>query len=274
MSGIVLSASVRQNLLALQGTANLMSTTQNRLATGLKVNSALDNPNSYFTASGLNARAGDLNALLDSMGQAVQTLKAADEGIKGITKLVEAAKAKANQALATSVAADRSAYATEFDDLMTQIEELAGDSGYNGKNLIGGAGNDLTVNFNEDNTSSITITAVDYTDAAAGPLGIAVAANAWAADADINAALDDISAALTELRSQASTFGTNLTVVQSRQDFTKNLINTLEEGAGMLTLADINEESANLLALQTRQQLSTTALSMATQAEQGVMRLF
>lgn len=271
---ITLNSAVRQNLLALQGTADLMSKTQNRLATGLKVNSALDNPNSFFTASGLNARAGDLDQLLDGMGQAIQTLKAADEGIKGITKLVEAAKAKANQALATGVTADRAAYATEFGDLMTQIGNLAEDAGYNGKNLIGGTGDDLTVNFNEDSTNSITVTSVDYAAPASGALGIAAAANSWAADADIQGALDDIATALTELRSQAATFGTNLSVIQARQDFTKNLINTLEEGAGMLTLADTNEESANLLALQTRQQLSTTALSMATQAEQGVMRLF
>jgi len=271
MSDIVLTGAVRQNLLSLQNTASLMSKTQNRLATGLKVNSALDNPNSFFTASSLNSRASDLSGLLDSMGQAVQTLKAADEGIKGITKLVEAAKAKANQALGTSVAADRAAYALEFEELMTQIEALAGDSGYNGKNLI--TGDDLTVNFNEDSTSSVTVTAIDYSDST-GDLGIAATANAWVADADIQAALDDIATALTTLRSQAATFGTNLTVVENRQSFTKNMVNTLQEGAALLTLADTNEESANLLALQTRQQLSTTALSMATQADQNVLRLF
>jgi flagellin-like hook-associated protein FlgL len=114
---------------------------------------------------------------------------------------------------------------------------------------------------------------VDYPDAT-GDLGVAAAANAWVADADITAALDDVNAALTTLRTQAATFGTSLTVVQAREDFTKNLVATLQEGSAKLTLADINEESANLLALQTRQALSVTALSMASQAEQAVLRLF
>lgn len=268
---VTLTAAVRQNLLSLQATADAMSQTQNRLATGKKVNSALDNPGAFFTASGLDNRANDLSSLLDDMGQAVQTLKAADQGIQGITKLVEAAKAKANQALGTSDTAQRAIYATEFGDLMTQIEQLATDSGYNGKNLIGG--DDLTVTFNEDASSTATVTAVDYTDAT-GDLGITAAANSWAADADISAAVDDVTAALTTLRSQAATFGTNLTVVQNRQDFTKNLISTLQEGSAKLTLADTNEEGANLLALQTRQSLSITALSMASQASQAVLRLF
>jgi flagellin-like hook-associated protein FlgL len=271
MSGITLTAAVRQNLLALQNTADLMSQTQTRLATGKKVNSALDNPGAFFTASGLDNRAGDLSALLDDMGQAVQTLKAADQGIKAITTLVEAAKAKANQALGTADATARAAYATEFDEIMAQIEFVATDSGYNGKNLLGA--DDVTVTYNEDGSSTSTITAVDYTDAT-GDLGVAAAANAWVADADITAALDDVNAALTTLRTQAATFGTSLTVVQAREDFTKNLVATLQEGSAKLTLADINEESANLLALQTRQALSVTALSMAAQAEQAVLRLF
>jgi flagellin-like hook-associated protein FlgL len=271
MSGITLNAAVRQNLLALQNTADLMSQTQTRLATGKKVNSALDNPGAFFTASGLDNRANDLSGLLNDMGQAVQTLKAADQGIQSITKLVEAAKAKANQALGTSDATAREAYAAEFDEIMAQLEFIATDSGYNGKNLLGG--DDLTVNFNEDASSTSTITGVDYTDAT-GDLAIAAAANDWAADADIDAAVDDVNAALTTLRTQAATFGTSLTVVQARESFTKNMINTLQEGSAKLTLADINEESANLLALQTRQALSVTALSMASQAEQAVLRLF
>ncbi len=101
MSDITLSAAVRQNLLTLQSTADFMSGVQNKLATGKKVNSALDNPNSFFTASGLNARASDLGTLLDDMGQSVQTIKAADKGITTITELVKSAKAKANQALQT-----------------------------------------------------------------------------------------------------------------------------------------------------------------------------
>src|SRR5580765_164152 len=99
MSAIVLSASVRQNLLSLQSTAELLSTTQNRLATGNKVNSALDNPTNFFTAQGLNNRASDINNLLDSIGNGVQVLQAANTGITSLQKLVDTAKSIANQVL-------------------------------------------------------------------------------------------------------------------------------------------------------------------------------
>ncbi|ODN69329.1 flagellin [Methylobrevis pamukkalensis] len=168
MSDITLSAGVRQNLLTLQQTADLMSTVQNRLSTGNKVNSALDNPNSFFTASGLNARAGDLNGLLDDMGQSIQTIKAADQGITSITKLVQSAKAKATQAASTSSQYERKQFASQYNEILTQISDLAKDSGYNGKNLLAGDGNDLTVSFNEDNTSKLKISAVDYTDVETG----------------------------------------------------------------------------------------------------------
>src|ERR1700761_8674844 len=103
MSGIVLSASVRQNLLSLQSTANLLSATQNRLATGNKVNSALDNPTNYFTAQALNNRAGDISNLLDGIGNGVQALQAANTGITSLQSLVASAQSIANQVLQTPV---------------------------------------------------------------------------------------------------------------------------------------------------------------------------
>jgi flagellin len=283
MAGITLGAGVRQNLTALQQTADLMSLTQNRLATGKKVNSALDNPNSFFTAASLNNRASDLSTLLDDQGQAIQTLKAADEGIKAITKLVEAAKAKAGQALQSSDATDREKFASEYNDLMSQIEGIANDSGYKGKNLL--TGDDLKVIFNEKTSTDqnfLTISGTDYSDAGStstGGLSLAdITSGDWTSgttgDDNINDAIDSLNSALTTLRNQASTFGTNLTVVENRQNFTKSMINTLNEGADKLTNADTNEEGAKLLALQTRQSLASTALSLASQAEQNVLRLF
>src|ERR1035437_3917771 len=103
MSGIVLSSSVRQNLLSLQATAELLSTTQNRLSTGNKVNSALDNPTNYFTAQSLDNRASDINNLLDGIGNGVQVLQAANTGITSLQKLVDTAKSIANQVLQTTV---------------------------------------------------------------------------------------------------------------------------------------------------------------------------
>src|SRR3984893_7709674 len=103
MSGIVLSASVRQNLLSLQSTADLLATTQSRLATGKKVNTALDNPTNFFTAASLDNRASDINNLLDGIGNGVQVLQADNTGISSLQKLVDSAKSVANQTLQAAV---------------------------------------------------------------------------------------------------------------------------------------------------------------------------
>jgi flagellin len=380
-SDITLSKGVRSNLLSLQNTAQLLNRTQERLATGKKVNSALDNPINFFTSSGLSSRANDLSRLLDSVGNAVQTLQAADKGISAINTLVETAQATAKQALVaregdvdfaftatgntladdaavaavaagtltiqvgngpvqtltfgaggiqtqadlttalagvTGVTAtfnaseqielssttsdaitiggtaatltslgftagtvqptatvntpsdSRASLQADFNSLLTQITELAGDASFNGVNLLDS--DDLSVTFNEDGSSSLTIAGVDFS--AAG-LGInTVTGDGFQVDANIVAALDELEAAVTTLRTQATAFGSNLSIVQARQDFTKNLINVLQVGSDNLVLADTNEEGANMLALNTRQQLSTVALSLAAQADQNVLQLF
>ncbi|GAB4530946.1 MAG: hypothetical protein Tsb0019_32700 [Roseibium sp.] len=486
MPDIVLSSAVRDNLLSLKQTADLQSITQTRLATGLKVNTALDNPNSFFTAQSLNDRASDLTNLLDNMGQAVQTIRAADKGISSITKLVESAKAIANQALQTSSEYERKQFTKQYNDILEQIEDMARDSSYKGKNLLAGAGNELEVIFNEDSTSNLTVNPVDFTDttlddglnlddldqggtgtssfnmyggsgtlsltglqassnladladwsngdiitiidssgttaltvgttittvqdyvdalnglsgvhasfdeatdaitlvsgldnamtiaksgagatatatiattalsstatlitsggfqagdtititdgngfepasleidaettvsdlvnfmnnvkgldatfsggsisligevsfditssnadfnrmtlgSGSGTVALSAAASEFKTDTDIDRTLQAINAALDELRSAARQMGTALSTVEIRTNFTESLINTLENGAGELTIADMNEEGANMLALQTRQQLSSTALSLANQADQSVLSLF
>jgi flagellin-like hook-associated protein FlgL len=164
---------------------------------------------------------------------------------------------------------DRASFATQFNELRTQIDQLAADASFNGINLL--TSDSLTVTFNEDATSSLSVSGVDFD---ANGLGISSATDTFQTDTAINAAISDLNTATDTLRSQASKFGSNLSVVETRQDFTKNLINVLETGAANLTLADTNEEGANLLALQTRQQLSSTALSLASQADQNVLQLF
>ena len=417
MADISLTASMRTNLLSLQNTQSLMDTTQERLSTGLKVNSAIDNASSYYTAQSLNNRASDLSALLDSMGQGIQTIQAANEGIEAITEFVEQAKAIANSArdaasktdvktlnakfsdLTTSqtpktsaataltleikkvngdkvealgssdehdkavtaaltelnaklaagelggkdaaafkaavdaamkeftgtvledvmefsisadgkvsltakagyqiaakgagefagqgdkaadtglagdtatstvnVNTDRQKYAEQFNEIMRQIDKLAKDSGYKGINLL--QMNTLTVIFNEDRSSQIEVKGVD---ASSTGLKISNPVDSWQTDEDINKSITEAENAISELRIMASDYGNYYSIVQNRQDFTKNLINVLTEGADNLTLADMNEESANMLALQTRQQLAINSLSLASQAAQGVLQLF
>ena len=372
INDITLSSSMRSNLLSLKSTSELLDRTQERLSTGKKVNSALDNPTSFFTAQSLNARASDLNNLLDSMGQAVQTLKAADEGITTLTALVEQAKSITDQAASTSVGATNvvgaltlsgdpavtastiaddltftvgetdvtvakadlqgktaeevvtaintalttagiaeetakaslgadgasftitsdtgdaitmtentdlgvaaseakealETYQNQYNNLLIQIDQLVQDTSYKGINLLNG--DNLTVNFNETRTSTLLIEGVTFDSAG---LGLA-SAESWNDVTKLNDSIIKTEDAINTLREQASTFGQNLSVVQTRQDFTESMINILTSGADELTLADMNEEAANMLALQTRQSLGTNALSMASQAEQSVLQLF
>jgi len=378
---ITLTAGVRQNLLSLQQTADLLTTTQNRLATGKKVNSAFDNPTAFFASQSLSNRASDLSGLLDQIGQAQQTLNAANQGLTSLTSLLQSALSTAKQAqsaaepalgvdtgtlsgaatagtagnlvvavtggssytlaiAATDTAASivsnfnavsglgsagaitagtdssghlqltanptnsftvtanaatatvglsanastdftatstantsRTTLQSNFNSLLTQIDQLAGDSSYNGVNLL--SGNNLKVVFNETSTSSLTISGVNFNS---GGLGLSAlsgtGASAFQSDTKIQSTIDAINAALTTVRTQAVTFGTNSSTIQTRSDFTKNLINTLQTGSDSLVLADQNQESANLLTLQTRQQLSISALSISNQAQQAVLKLF
>jgi flagellin-like hook-associated protein FlgL len=254
----------------LQQTSEFITQTQNRLATGKRVNSALDNPVNFFTAQSLTVRANDLNALLDNMSTAINTIQAANNGLTAITKLIQSAQSLSVQAQQTTDTTVRLSLSTQFTGLLSQIDQLASDAGLNGINLLNG--DNLTVKLNESNTSTVTITGVN--DTANGALSISAAANNWTSTTDINIAATELSAALVTVRSQAQALSSNLQTVQVRQDFTKAMINTLNTGADGLTLADSNEEGANLLALQTRQQLSSTALSLAAQADQNVLRLF
>src|SRR5947208_4006027 len=139
MSGdIVLTAGVRANLLQLQKTAELITATQTKLATGKRVNSALDNPINFFTAQGLSNRAGDLSNLLDSMSSGVNTIQAANNGITSITKLVQSSQALASQAMQTSDVTVRAGLAAQFDSIRAQIDQLAADASFNGINLLNG----------------------------------------------------------------------------------------------------------------------------------------
>lgn len=273
MADVTLTAALRTNLLSLQGTQRLLDSTQLRLATGLKVNSALDNPNSFFAAQSVNNRASDLGRLLDGIGQGIQVLKAADEGIKSLTSFLEQAQAIAQEALdqanaAGGAPADQTSLEAQYTEIRAQIDTLVSDAGYRGTNLLDSG--TLAVTFNEDASATLTVTGVDFTSAG----DLALTQTTFADSTEAQTALDDISAALDTVRAQARTFGNNLNIIQSRQDFTQNLINVLKEGADKLTVADKNEEGAKLLSLQTTQQLGITSLSLASQAEQSILRLF
>ena len=407
MSGIVLSASVRQNLLSLQSTADLLATTQNRLSTGRKVNTALDNPTNFFTAAGLDNRANDISNLLDGIGNGVQVLQAANTGITSLQKLVDTAKSIASQVLQTSVGYSPRASATtavptgagplavpgtaqdltnagtnslngktfvftpaagaattitisstvaagnvnsidafnsalsaagigltaslasngsvtftstnddasqtltlgttaaantvalsgtgafalvaggtptadpssqtiranlvsQYNIVIAQITTTSQDSSFNGINLLNG--DDLKLTFNETGKSTLNITGVTY-DATGLGLNTLTAGTDFLDSSSANKVLTLLNNASSTLRSEASTLGSNLSIVQIRQDFSKNLINVLQTGSSNLTLADTNEEAANSQALSTRQSIAVSALALANQSQQSVLQL-
>ncbi len=167
----------------------------------------------------------------------------------------------------------RAGLADQFNELRDQLDKLADDASFNGINLL--RGDKLAITFNETGTSSIDIQTEGGETINAFNLGVPTQLEEKQLDNDgtIDGLLTDVKAALDEVRSQASTFGSNLSIVQNRKSFTTAMIDTLETGAGNLTLADMNTEAANLLALQTRQQLSQNSLSLASQADQSILQL-
>jgi len=274
MQPITLTSGMRANLVSLQNTNSLLETTQKRLATGKKVNSALDDPVAYFTAVAHEQRATDLAARKDEMSEAVQTVKAADAGIQSINTLIAAAKSLASAALSADVSAAESLF-TQYQAVLSQIDFMAEDSGYKGVNLLAGTSTVMTVSFDELGDSFLNMTGFD----ASAMTGLSLTAADWEDGTDISreaieAAISALDEAKITLRTESSKLANNLAIVTARQEFTQGMINVLKDGAAGLTNADMNEEGANMLMLQTRQALGTTSLSLASQAAQSVLRLF
>jgi flagellin-like hook-associated protein FlgL len=278
ISDISLTAGMRGNLLQLQQTTRLMDRTQERLSTGKRVNSALDDATNFFAAKNHISRASDLSTLKDAMGEAVQTIKAADNGITGISSMIESAKGLI-QAMRGADSSTQFTLAKQFNTVLSQINTMAADASYKGTNFV--TGGDLTVTFDEDGAATLTLSGLDVTvdgtstlAQSLGILSLDVTASTGYATTKLDSQLDELNSGLNQLRDYSSKLASNLTIITVRQDFTDNMVNTLKEGADNLTEADTNEEGANMLMLQTRQQLGITALSLASQNAQAVLRLF
>ncbi len=253
------------NAPAASGTAFAAGNTQ---TTGISVKSFMDQVNSQV--EGVTASINDAGKLV------ITSDTGEDLIIQDTTKADNTTAATVAQDLgikgvSTNGSDVRATYASQFNDIMTQINEIVGndDTGYKGVNLLNG--DDLTVNFNETRTSTLQIEGVV---ANTQGLGLTSVDNEWTESSDIEFSLRQVESALIEIEDMASTFAQNLSIVQTRQDFTENMVNVLTTGADDLTLADMNEEAANMLALQTRQQLATNALSLSSQSAQSVLSLF
>jgi flagellin len=277
---------MRANLFSLQQTSKDFEIVQKRLATGLKINSALDGPINFFTAQEHRLRASDLAARKDGMSEAIQTIKAANVGVENINTLIAQAKSLAQSALSVSATTDAETFANQYSTVLQQINMMAQDSGYKGVNLLQAA--QLTVQFaSEADTSYLNLkgfgetTATFDVDGLADEMTANLTSSNWVASGDtsinttnIETSIDNLETAMGKLRVESKKLSSNLSIITAREEFTAQMINTLGDGASKLTEADMNEEGANMLMLQTRQALGTTSLSLASQAAQGVLRLF
>ena len=273
MADITLNAAVRANLLTLNSTQSLIDKTQNRLSTGLRVSSPIDDSKAFFEAKSLSDRASDFSEKKDGIDQAISSVKTALEAVDAVDSLVSQLKGLAISAKSAS-GTELTSIVTQYNTLRTQIDNLAGDASFQGLNLVNNTTSTLTVEFGTASTSTLAIGAVNLQTGSTGLNISLAAASATTATGDldfsqtslVDSAIAELDTAITTLRGNASSLGSNVALLQTRLDFTNAYVNNLEEGAGKLTLADINEEGANLVSLQTRQQLGISALAFAGQS--------
>jgi flagellin len=314
MESISLSSGMRTNLLSLQATNELLNRTQERLATGRKVNSAIDGPSAYFSSLSLRDRSDSLEGRMDGIGQAVQTIRASETGLNTIRSMLDQAKAIASDAGDKATAEERRNLGTQFNEVLRQIQTVARDTSYLGVNLIqrsdpddvSAPDQDIVIQFSERiNQSFLTVKGFNIfgpvdplngNGEAEGPLTLSSATNDFPSmqinthgyqggnpsevdwgSPNFRSLLRDVIADVElfddQLKVQSAQLANQLNVITLRENFTKNIINEFITGADKLTLADLNEEGANLLALQTSQQLGVSSLSLASQARQSVLRL-
>jgi len=391
---VTLTAAVRQNLLSLQSTANLVGRTQDRLSTGLRVKNAIDDPVNFFQAKALSDRSSDFNEKKTGIDQGISTLTAATDAITGVESLIAQLKGLAQNAKSATTTTEIDNMVTQYNEIRTQVNLLTSDASYQGLNLVNGTGSTLGVQFSIDTASVLNVKSVDITTNYAGmhvtkvsayqssvaislhnngtsagsvanatsvtftvagttahtitkdntftlmmgtqsfSVTVYSAKSAFAQKAagkanltqgtyavgdtivfatvsaegasavdsnklyttsnlgetttdsasvrvvgvgtttELSARIQNLDSALTTLRSRAQVLGANVAILKTRLDFTTDYVNTLTSGAGKLTLADLNEEGANLLALQTRQQLGVQSLAFAGQSEQSILALF
>jgi len=195
------------------------------------------------------------------------------EAVNAIDSVVEQLKGVVNSAASAATATEFTELNSQYNSLILQIDNLAADSSYQGTNLVNGTGTTLTVYFSNLTTSTLTVASVGLSHATATGLGIKTGATLSSASLR-TCAINQLDAAIATLDSKAKSLGSNVALLQTRLDFSSNYANELQAGADKLVLAETTEEGANLVALQTRQQLGISSLSFAGNSEQSVLSLF
>lgn len=306
-NSVTLSSTARSNLLALQNTASMIGRTQDRLSTGLAIKSPIDDAVKYFQAKSLSDRASDLTERKDSIDQGISTLESVLKATASIEKMVSQMKGIIDSTRSQSMA-ERTESKNQLLELAKQIQGLVEDTTYKGLNLLNSSTSKLTVRFSEKAASKLEVTGVDfnhatnagalYKDAAGGALAVdtdgtadalttvlgftqadialvdfTVAADLATFNGDADTVLANLDATISNVRATSASIANNASILRVRFDFTKDYVNVLQGGSDKLVLADLNEEGANMMALQTRQQLGIQALALAGQSEQSILAL-
>ena len=286
MSEIILGSATQQNLLALQNINTQLGTTQNHLATGLSVASALDDAVKFFQSQTLDNRASDLSLRKNAIDQGISSLTAATNATQSAVSVLEQLQGILNSSK-TETAAQRAASAKQFSTLAQQLNTLLNDASYQGLDLVNSSKSSLSLQFSNSTSSTLKIAGQNLlysvivtagkiskvSNAAKNlvTLGFSVVSNKTSV---FDTAFQALQSSIGKVQAAAQTIGGNVTFLQTRLDFTSQYIVTLQGGASKLTVADVNQESTNLVTLQTRQSLAIQSLSIATQSEQAVLRLF
>jgi len=268
---VTLTAATRANLLALQTTTKQLQSTEEDLSTGLAVNSASQNATAYFASQGFLNSANDLSNLKNTLSTGLTTVTSIEDSLSDVQNLVTQLQGIVTQATGETDTTSRAGLASQYNALLTQLDNLVNDATFNGVNLLNSTSTTLVVYFNATNTTALTIQGVNVTH---GGLNITAAKNGFGGLANINTASSLLLTALTTLRTDASTFGGNATLIQTRQDFTTNLINNLQTASDNLILGDTNQEGANLQSLQAQDQLGIVSPGISGQLAQAILRLF
>lgn len=260
MSDISLTSSDRASLLSLQRTSDVRNEAASRLATGLQVQSATDDPVAFNQASAIRDRVNDLLNAKDSIGQGVSAIEASLDGLDALSDLNDQLRGIARSALGGNEA-QRQAAAQQFDTVRQQFDALAADASFGGVSLLTSTSEQLSIEINDRGTTQD----IGGTPSDAASLGLGSAAttfNLFQSDADIRTALDQLDSVRSSLRTSAQNFGGDVASLQARDSFNTQLSNTLESGAQNLIEADLNEEAARLLAADLREQLGQTGLQI------------
>lgn len=260
MSDISLTSSDRASLLSLQRTSDVRNEAANRLASGLQVQSATDNPVKFSESNAIRDRVNDLLNAKDSIGQGVSAIEASLDGLDALSNLNDQLQGIARSALGGNEA-QRQAAAQQFDSVREQFNALAADASFGGVSLLTSTAEQLSIPVNERGTTQ----EIDGAPSDAASLGLGTASrtfNNFASDADIRAALDQLDGVRSSLRTSAQGFGGDVASLQARDSFNTQLSNTLETGAQNLVEADLNEEAARLLAADLRNELGLNGLQI------------